>query len=113
MATNSQKKIDTELLTEVRGFLRITVDDTVINNEITTLIKACQKDLIKNGITSTKAEDTGDSLIKMAILLYCKAEFGLDNKNYDKFRASYETLRTELALTDDYITESEESEDVE
>lgn len=112
MATNSQNN-NTELLTEVRGFLRITVDDTVINNEIDTLIKACQKDLIKNGITSTKAENTGDSLIKMAILLYCKAEFGLDNKNYDKFRASYETLRTELALTDEYITESEESENVE
>lgn len=112
MATNSQNN-NTELLTEVRGFLRITVDDTVINYEIDTLIKACQKDLIKNGITSTKANDTGDSLIKMAILLYCKAEFGLDNKNYDKFRTSYETLRTELALTDDYITESEKSDDVE
>jgi len=111
MATNSQNN-NTELLTEVRGFLRITANDTVINNEIDTLIKACQKDLIKNGITSTKAENTGDSLIKMAILLYCKAEFGLDNKNYDKFRASYETLRTELALTDEYITESEESENV-
>ena len=115
MAKDNLIEIDKEkeLLTEVRGILRITVEDTVINTEITNLIKACQKDLIKNGITSKKANDTEDSLIKMAIFCYCKAEFGLDNKNYDKFRSSYETLRNELALTDDYITESEASENVE
>jgi hypothetical protein len=113
MTNDSQNNNETELLTEVRGILRITVDDTVINTEITNLIKACQKDLIKNGITSNKANDTKDSLIKMAIFCYCKAEFGLDNKNYDKFRSSYETLRNELALTDAYINESEESKDVE
>ncbi len=103
--------INNEFLAEARGFLRIATDDTVINNEITTLIKACQKDLIKNGITPTMAiKYDSDSLIKMAVLLYLKAEFGLDNKNYEKFRSSYETLRTELALTDEYITETKESE---
>ena len=45
----------------------------------------------------------------MAVLLYLKAEFGLDNKNYDKFRSSYEELRTELSLTDDYVTEKKVS----
>jgi len=106
-----ENKISTEFLKEARGFLRIAADDTVINNEITTLIKACQKDLIRNGITPTMAnKHESDSLIKMAVLLYLKAEFGLDNKNYDKFRTSYETLRTELALTDNYISESTESE---
>ena len=106
-----ENKISTEFLTEARGFLRIAANDNVINNEITTLIKACQKDLIKNGITPTMAAKIEtDSLIKMAVLLYLKAEFGLDNKNYEKFRTSYETLRTELALTDEYINDSKESE---
>lgn len=102
---NKKTEISKEFLTEARGFLRITIDDTVINSEITTLIKACQQDLIRNGITSTKASDTEDSLIKMAILLYLKAEYGLDNKNYDKFHASYEQLKTELSLTNDYTSE--------
>lgn len=106
-----KKEISKEFMAEAKGCLRITVDDPIINNEITTLIKACQLDLIRNGIAPSLANDNEfkDSLIKMAVLTYLKAEFGLDNKNYDKFRASYETLRTELSLTDYYITESKVS----
>lgn len=98
-------KVNDEFIKEIRGFLRITIDDPVINNEIVTHINACKKDLMRNGITSTKANDEKDSLIKTAILLYCKAEFGLDNKNYEKYQNSYETLRTELAMTSEYINE--------
>lgn len=104
-----EQKINKEFLAEARGCLRITTDDTVINTEIVSLIKACQRDLIRNGITPRLANDLEDSLIKMAVLTYLKAEFGLDNKNYDKFRSSYETLRTELAITDEYITEKKVS----
>lgn len=106
---NETKEISKEFLDKARGFLRVTTNDTVINTEITTLIRACQRDLIRNGITPSLAYDLKDSLIEMAVLLYLKAEFGLDNKNYDKFRASYEELRTELALTDDYVTEKKVS----
>ncbi len=102
---DQKDKISKDFLAEARGILRITTDDTVINTEIVNLIKACQQDLIRNGITPSLAKDLKDSLIKMAVLTYLKAEFGLDNKNYDKFRSSYETLRTELAITDDYISE--------
>lgn len=102
----NNKSISDKLMKKARGFLRITIeDDEVINTEITTLIKACRQDLIRNGITSTKAESEEDSLIETAILLYLKAEFGLDNKNYEKYRNSYETLRTELSLTSDYVNE--------
>lgn len=104
-----KEQISKEFLAEARGCLRITTDDTVINTEIVSLIKACQRDLIRNGITPSLANDLEDSLIKMAVLTYLKAEFGLDNKNYDKFRSSYETLRTELAITDFYITEKKVS----
>ena len=104
-----KKEISKEFLEKARGFLRVTTNDTVINTEITTLIGACQRDLIRNGITPRLAYDLKDSLIEMAVLLYLKAEFGLDNKNYDKFRSSYEELRTELSLTDDYVTEKKVS----
>ena len=101
----NKETISKEFLAKARGFLRITEDDDVINAEIETHIKACRMDLIRNGITSKKANSMEDSLIESAIFLYLKAEFGLDNKNYDKFRSSYETLRTELSLTDSYVSE--------
>lgn len=99
-----------ELIEKACGFLRITTkDDEVIETEINTLINACKQDLMRNGITSSAINNKDDSLIEMAIFLYLKAEFGLDNKNYDKFRASYEQLRTELSLTDKYISEEKEN----
>ena len=103
------KKISPEFLVKAKGVLRITTNDTVINSEIETLIRACQRDLIRNGITPSLVYDLEDSLIEMAVLTYLKAEFGLDNKNRDKFRASYEQLRADLSLTDDYITEKKVS----
>ena len=103
------KKIRPEFLVKAKGVLRITTNDTVINSEIETLIRACQRDLIRNGITPSLVYDLEDSLIEMAVLTYLKAEFGLDNKNYDKFRSSYEQLRADLSLTDDYVTEKKVS----
>ena len=103
------KKISPEFLVKAKGVLRITTNDTVINSEIETLISACQRDLIRNGITPSLVYDLEDSLIEMAVLTYLKAEFGLDNKNYDKFRSSYEQLRADLSLTDDYVTEKKVS----
>lgn len=103
------KKISPEFLVKAKGVLRITTNDTVINSEIETLIRACQRDLIRNGITPSLVYDLEDSLIEMAVLTYLKAEFGLDNKNYDKFRSSYEQLRADLSLTDDYVTEKKVS----
>ena len=103
------KKISPEFLVKAKGALRITTNDTVINSEIETLIRACQRDLIRNGITPSLVYDLEDSLIEMAVLTYLKAEFGLDNKNYDKFRSSYEQLRADLSLTDDYVTEKKVS----
>lgn len=99
-------KISVDFMKKVRGFLRITEEnDEIINAEITSLINSCRKDLMRNGITSEKANSEEDSLVESAILLYLKAEFGLDNKNYERYRSSYETLRNELSLTDEYVSE--------
>ena len=106
---DEKKEISKEFLDKAKGFLRITTNDTVIDTEITTLIRACQRDLIRNGITPSLVYDLEDSLIEMAVLTYLKAEFGFDNKNYDKFRSSYEQLRADLSLTDDYVTEKKVS----
>jgi hypothetical protein len=41
-------------------------------------------------------------LIKQAIITYCKANFGWDNPDAERFRQSYESLRNHLALTRNY-----------
>lgn len=104
---NLIKKPTEEFMKKARAFLRISINDEVINTEIETLISSCKQDLIRNGITSKMANSEEDGLIVAAVLLYLKAEFGLDNKNYEKYRNSYEILRTELALTDNYISEAD------
>ena len=45
------------------------------------------------------------ALIKRAIILYCKANFGLDNKDSEKYNKSYDLLKQHLALSGDYKNE--------
>lgn len=44
-----------------------------------------------------------DPLIKKAVTTYVKAEFGLDNEDADRLRASYKEQRNGLSLSDSYI----------
>ena len=55
-----------------------------------------------SGITPFKANDDTDPLIKRAIILYTKAQFGYDNREAERFRRSYETLKKNLIITRDY-----------
>lgn len=66
------------------------------------MINACKSDLKLSGITNI---DEDDSLIKRAIILYCKANFGLDNKDSEKYNKSYDLLKQHLALSGDYKNE--------
>lgn len=84
------------MLNEVKNALRIT--DNEFNEEINTLIEACKKDLELSGIASNSIVES-DSLIKRAIINYCKAEFGYDNPDSEKFRQSYESLKTHLSIS--------------
>ena len=56
----------------------------------------------------TKVQDETDPLIKRAVATYVKAEFGLDNEDADKYRASYKEQRNALSLSDDYIAAAQE-----
>ena len=50
-----------------------------------------------------------DALVIRAITLYCKSEFGFDDKA-EKFRQSYDTLKMRLALSGEYNTAPQVSE---
>lgn len=88
------------LLEKVRSSLRI--KNTKFDDEIEDLINACKVDLSLSGVKKIDAEDV---LIQQAIKLYCKANFGLDNKDSEKYRNSYQALKVSLSLCGDYNVE--------
>lgn len=49
--------------------------------------------------------DENDPLIIQAVKLYCKANYGLENKDYEKYQKAYSNLRDSLALCGDYNVE--------
>ncbi len=59
--------------------------------------------------------DESDALIKRAITIYCKAEFGFSEKA-QQFRQSYDSLKVALSLMEEYQkapeqTDQEETQD--
>lgn len=93
------------LFDDVKTALRVTTNDKGINKEIQDLIDAARSDLIRAGVSIEKiqAEDNQlDPLIKRAITVYCKANFGYDNPDAERFQQSYDMLRQELSLSGEY-----------
>ena len=90
-----------EYLASVRHSVRLS--STVHDGELTDLINAARADLVLGGVLESKAEDETDPLILRAIGTYVKAEFGLDNDDAEKYRASYKEQRNGLTLSDKYI----------
>ncbi len=79
--------------------------------ELIGLINAACADLGLGGIVPQKLYNSNDPLIRRAIHLYVKAQFGLDNPDSEKYMASYEALKRHLMLSSEYITEPEEEEE--
>ncbi|GLY09595.1 head-tail connector protein [Pseudobacillus badius] len=86
------------MLASVRKSLRIT--NTAFDDEIEELIDAGKQDLKLAGIYIDESKD--DPLIKRAIITYCKAHFGYDNPDADRFNDSYLMLKQHLSLAGDY-----------
>lgn len=85
------------LIDDVKTALRITADE--FDGEITGLIDAAMADLQQAGIYTP---DETDPLIKRAVILYCKAHFGYDNPEAERFQQSYEMLKNHLSMSTDY-----------
>lgn len=93
-------KDTTALVDKVKGSMRILSKSAVIENDINGSIEACKREL---SIAGVKNIDETDSLITKAVILYVKADFNYQNMG-EKYRQSYETLKTTLSLSSDYNT---------
>lgn len=88
------------LLDDVKLALR--VSSSAFDAEIKDLIEAAKADLKLSGVAEAKAEDENDPLIKRAIIVYCKAHFGYDNSEAERFHWSYDMLKAHLTLSQEY-----------
>ena len=88
------------MIEKVKVALRIKSSAT--DNDILDLISAAKRDLLISGI---KKINENDALIIQAIKLYCKANYGLDNKDSEKYSKAYQSLKDSLALCGDYNVE--------
>ncbi len=95
-----------DYISSVRGYLRYTASNAIIDGEIKDLINAARDDLVLGGVLPVMVTDETDPLIKRAIGVYVKAEFGLDNSDSEKYRAAYNDLKLRLLLADKYIVGS-------
>lgn len=92
-------------LASVRRYMRLTT--TAHDSELQDLINAARADLMLGGVNEAKAQDETDPLILRAVATYVKAEFGLDNEDSEKYRASYKEQRNGLTLSDAYLKSAE------
>lgn len=102
---NPMTEVSAEYLADIR--LRVRTAATKLDGEIKDLILAARGALVLGGVLPDKAADESDPLVKQAISTYVKAEFGLDNEDAEKYRASFEKQKIALALASDYIEAAE------
>ncbi len=94
------------ILDDVKTALRISINNTAFDSEITDLIAAARGDLMLAGILPAKANDDTDPLIKRAITVYVKTNFGWNNPDAEKLQQSYAMIKGHLALSQEYTKEA-------
>lgn len=104
--TAAAAEVSSEYLSDIRLRVRSSVDK--LDGEIKDLILAARADLVRGGVLPARAADETDPLVKQAISTYVKAEFGLDNDDADKYRASFRNQKIALSMASEYIEPTEE-----
>lgn len=102
------KDISPKYLKELKDSVRIV--SSSVENEIINLAMAARLDLALAGITNQKINDENDYLVKNAIINYLRSEFGLDNKDSEKYRNSYNMIRDKMAISQEYTVVEAENE---
>ena len=97
------------MLNKVKLALRI--NNEAYDSEITDLINACKKELELAGIASSNIKETDEMIIR-TVICYCKAYFGYDNTDADRYIKSYESLKSFLCLNyNEPLVSSDENEE--
>jgi uncharacterized phage protein (predicted DNA packaging) len=93
------------LLDDIKVAMRISNTNTAFDGELNDLILAAKADLQLSGVDEPKIIDT-DPLIKRAVTVYVKANFGFDNPDADRLNKSFDMLKQHLTLSQEYVSAS-------
>lgn len=104
-AAAAAAEVSAKYIADMRLRVRNAADK--LDAEIEDLIRAARGALALAGVLPDKAANESDPLVKQAVSTYVKAEFGLDNEDAEKYRASFEKQKIALALASDYIEAAE------
>lgn len=90
-------KAKSKLLDACRAALRIPDFCNAFDEEIADVIDAARAELVAGGVSDAKAHDDEDGRVRLAIKVYVKANFGMDNPDAEKFMRSFETMLTSMS----------------
>lgn len=93
------------MLDDVKMVLRVSHD--YLDDEISDLIAAAREDLVNAGVDPFIVSNDNDPLVKRAIMVYCKSNFGYDNPEAIRFQRSFDEIKLRLAVTPDYLEDDE------
>lgn len=95
-------EVTAEYLKKIRVAARADEGDDDLDEEIKTLILAAREELHTAGIAENKCKDEADPQILRAVIVFVKAERGLENPDREKYLQSFETIKLRLAVAADY-----------
>lgn len=87
------------MLDLVKMALRITTD--AFDDELQQLIDSALIDIGFGGAMSEVLTENGDSIVKQAVITYCKMNFGLP-EDYDRLKRSYDEQKAQLGTATGY-----------
>lgn len=91
------------VLSECRAAIGVT--DDYFDGQIGLAIAAARVKMRLGGVSETKANDETDPLVTVAIIAYVKGTVGNDNPDAERYLESFESMVTQMKLTDGYSKE--------
>lgn len=90
-------KAKSKLLDACRAALRIPDFVNDYDEEISDVIEAARAELVAGGVSDVKAHDDEDGRVRLAIKVYVKANFGMDNPDAERFMKSFDAMLTSMS----------------
>lgn len=81
------------LFDDIKTILRVSGD--AFDPEVRLLIDACKRDMVRAGVPNGTVVEEGP-LVRNAVACWCKANFGYDNPEAERFDRSYRQALCDL-----------------
>lgn len=91
-----------KMLDACREALRIPAECYDFDAEIKDLIEAARAAMRAGGVAASVAADDSNGTVRLAVKVYCKANFGIDNPDADRLTQSFDDLLTMMCGSSEF-----------